>query len=264
MYSSVTLTFKYLKYLLTADNGKGHGVHSPFVFSFIEKVLQNKSHPAYFKEIEWYRNALRQNDQKIEVWDGGAGSRKNGATTRKVSDIAKTALKPFKYAKLLHDIVSYFKPHTLIELGTSLGVTTSYLSKAGANQIYTLEGATTIAAIARKHFESESLQHVTIIEGDFNNTLPALLQQIDSWDVAYIDGNHQYTPTLQYFNSLLACAHNQSCFIFDDIHWSREMEQAWEEIKKHPKVTLTIDLFFIGLVFIRDENKIPMHYTIRY
>jgi predicted O-methyltransferase YrrM len=264
MYSNVTLAFKYLRYILTADNGKGHGVHSPFVFSFIENVLQNKSHPDYFSDIELYRKALLNNQQVIGVWDGGAGSRKNGSANRKVCDIAKTALKPFKYAKLLHDIVAYFKPHQIIELGTSLGVTTSYMSKVGDNHIYTLEGAPNIAAIARKHFESMSLLNITIIEGDFNNTLPSLIDTIESWDLAYIDGNHQYEPTMQYFNSLLACAHNQSFFIFDDIHWSHEMEQAWEDIKKHPQVTLTIDLFFIGLVFIRDENKIPMHYTIRY
>jgi hypothetical protein len=42
------------------------------------------------------------------------------------------------------------------------------------------------------------------------------------------------------------------------------MEKAWEEIKQHPHVTLTIDLFFIGLVFVRQAQKEKEHFVIRY
>lgn len=264
MYSNIKLALKYIQYYITADNGKGHGVHSPFVFSFIRDVLQNNQYPTYIQQIESARNHLLQDDTVINVWDGGAGSRISKTNTRKISTIAKNALKSPKYAKLLHDIVLHFKPYTIIELGTSLGISTAYMAMAHPSNMITLEGAASVAAIAKKQFEKLALNNIQLVEGNFDQTLPSIIKQMESWDITFIDGNHMYEPTLRYFETLLSCANNDSIFILDDIHWSKEMEEAWNVIKKHPRVTLTIDLFFIGLVFIREENKIPMHYTIRY
>ena len=127
-----------------------------------------------------------------------------------------------------------------------------------------MEGAPTIAVIARQQFEALGIKNIQIIEGDFDTTLETVLSKLEQVGIAYIDGNHKYIPTIQYFHDLLAKSNEESVFIFDDIHWSEEMEKAWEQIKSHPSVTVTIDLFYIGLVFFRKENKEKEHFIIRY
>jgi predicted O-methyltransferase YrrM len=265
MYSTLTLLKKYLLYLLKAENGRGHGVHSPFVFSFIKEVLNYQQITPLANKIEDQRKSLEGNAQKIQVWDRGAGSRQTNQTERSVRQIAKAALKSKKYGQLLYKIVAYYKPAQILEMGTSLGITTCYLAAGNINaSLVTLEGAPNVATIAKETFKAVGFQHIELMEGDFNNTLPVYLNSLEEVGLAYIDGNHRHEPTMQYFKSLLEKSKEDTVLIFDDIHWSDEMEKAWNEIKLHPSVTLTIDLFFIGLVFVRKAQKEKEHFIIRY
>jgi len=265
MYSSTQLAFKYLKYWLTATNGKGHGVHSPFVFDFIQNVLNDKRQFDCFRSIEGVRSDLKNNKAEISVPDFGAGSRMQLNNKRKIAAIANSSLKPKKYSQLLFRIVHYYKPQTILELGTSLGITTSYMAFANpAANIITMEGAPEVAATAQKIFNSLHLSNIQIIKGNFDETLSIAVNQLSVVNFAFIDGNHRKQPTLNYFHQLIDIAEQSTIFIFDDIHWSEEMEAAWNEIKQHPSVTLTIDLFFIGIVFFRTEQKIKQHFTMRF
>jgi predicted O-methyltransferase YrrM len=265
MYSSTQLAFKYLRYWLTASNGKGHGVHSPFVFEFIIKVLNDKRSFDCFPSIEALRSELKNNDSEIDVPDFGAGSRMQLDNKRKISAIAQSSLKPKKYSRLLFHIVEYYKPAIVVELGTSLGITTSYLACANPQaSVITMEGAPEVAAIAANNFKRFDLSNIKIVEGNFDETLPSVVKELSAVDLAFVDGNHRKEPTLNYFYQLINVSKPSTIFIFDDIHWSKEMEEAWNEIKQHPLVTLTIDLFFIGLVFLRTEQKIKQDFVIRY
>jgi len=248
-----------------SSNGKGHGTHSPFVYSFIKEVL-NKQIPAdKFDLIEQYRKQLLQDNEMVNVWDRGAGSRQSVDNMRSVKQIAKVALKPKKYSLLLHKIIAHYKPDEILEMGTSLGITTCYLAAANNHaKVVTMEGAPSVALKAKKTFSTLGFTNVNIMEGDFDETLPAYLKSVDQLGIVYVDGNHRYAPTINYFKQLLEKANDQSILIFDDIHWSEEMEKAWEEIKQHSHVTLTIDLFFIGLVFVRQAQKEKEHFVIRY
>ena len=265
MYSTPTLLKKYIQYLIKASNGKGHGVHSPFVFSFIKEVLNKKASGNYIRPIENKRAKLEASSELVQVWDRGAGSRQNESAMRSISAIAKSALKPKKYGQLLYKIVANYQPSQILEMGTSLGITTSYLAAANPNaRVVTMEGAPNVAKIALTTFNELGFNAIEIKEGDFDETLPQYLNAIETVGVAYVDGNHRYTPTVRYFDLLLQKTNDASILIFDDIHWSSEMEQAWEEIKNHPSVTLTIDLFFIGLVFVRKSQREKEHFIIRY
>src|SRR3954447_23163290 len=247
MYSSSQLALKYLQYFLTALNGKGHGVHSPFVFEFIKKVLNDKTEYSCYKEIEQLRSQLKNDNTLLTIEDFGAGSRMHASYKRKVSEIATSSLKPRKFSQLIFRMVNFYKPLNVLELGTSLGITAAYIASADTNnKVITMEGAKEIAAIAKKIFHSLQLKNIKIIEGDFDTNLSRVLNDLPSVDFAFVDGNHRKEPTIKYFEQLLLKTTNNSILVFDDVHWSKEMEEAWEYIKQHSSATLSIDLFFIG------------------
>ena len=265
MYNSLQLTRKYLQYYFSASNAKGHGIHSPFVFDLIKNVLRDKKKYDCYEVIETGRQKLLKQSATIEVEDLGAGSGVIKKSKRSVAAIAASSLKPKKYAQLLFRIVNHYRPQTILELGTSFGITSSYLAAGNTNgKVYTIEGSAAIAGIAEKTFKHTGFKNIEIGEGNFNDTLPALLEKLNTIDLAFIDGNHRKEPTLDYFTQLLHCSTPSTILIFDDIHWSHEMEEAWTEIKQHPRVTLTIDLFFIGLVFFNPYLKSKQDFRIRF
>lgn len=270
MYSKTQLALKYLNYYFTASNGKGHGIHSPFVFHFITRVLNDKTAYPEYKQVEKLRKQLLNDNTVLTIEDFGAGSAVNKTNTRTVAAIAKNSAKPKKFGQLIFRMIKEYQPQTIIELGTSLGITTSYLSLAKPNaKLVTMEGAKEVAAAAKRNFSIVKLQNCSLIEGNFDNTLSAVVRALSEAegtvvDFAFIDGNHRQAPTEKYFQELLPKTNNHSILIFDDIHWSREMEQAWKTIKSHPSVRCTIDLFFIGVVIFRQEFREKQHFTIRF
>jgi len=174
-------------------------------------------------------------------------------------------LKNKKFSQLLFRIAKYYKPQTILELGTSFGITTCYLASANRNsKVYTFEGSQEIEKIARENFDKAGLQNLDLIKGNFDKTFLPALNKLEKINLAFIDGNHRKEPTLHYFSELLKKSTNDSIFIFDDIHWSSEMEEAWNLIQQHDSVTLTVDLFFIGLVFFSADFKVKQHFTIRF
>ena len=265
MYSASRLAAKFIRYYLTASNGKGHGIHSPFVFDFITKVLNDKRKFYAYTTIENCRSQLLADDRLLEIEDFGAGSVTGNKRQRSVSSIAKNAAKSKKIGQLLFRIANSYQPANIIELGTSLGLSAAYLASGNpSSKLITCEGAAAVASVARENFSSLGITNIETIEGNFDETLPAILKDIPGADLAFIDGNHRAEPTLRYFRRLLQKLNTPGILIFDDIHWSEEMETAWEEIKSHPESMLTIDLFFIGLVFFSPDFKIKQHFVIRF
>jgi predicted O-methyltransferase YrrM len=265
VYSSFQLAVKYLRYYFTALNGKGHGMHSPFIFQFILNVLNNKSNFIPPPEVETMRQQLLRDSRQLQIEDLGAGSRVNANKTRTVRQLARTAVKSFEYSQLLYRLVSYYQPKNIVELGTSLGITTAYMARANpASKITTIEGSLEVAAVANETLAQLGVNNVEQLIGNFDDELPVLLEALPYIDMAYIDGNHRYEPTLRYFYQFLEKHHNDTIMIFDDIHWSTEMEKAWEEIKQHEAVHCTVDIFFLGFVFFRSEFKEKQHFTVKF
>lgn len=266
MYNSFQLAWKFLGYLLTSSNGKGHGVHSPFVFDFIVHVLRGKQEDAKgFREIEAKRKVLQNSSLVLDVVDLGAGSSTGQKKQRTVSSIAKHAAKPSRFARLFYRIICYYRIDSVLELGTSLGLTTRYLSLAQPRHgVITIEGAPAIAQFTSNSLDEEGIGNTTILTGDFKDHLPGALASLKGSKLVFFDGNHQYQPTLDYFHAALEVASDADILIFDDIHWSKDMEKAWAEIRNNEKVSCTIDLFFIGIVFFRKEFKEKLDFAIRF
>ncbi|WP_243699403.1 O-methyltransferase [Natronoflexus pectinivorans] len=255
---------RHIPYLLAPNHWKGHGIHSPFVFDLVGNLMQEK-HPYYcFVKINAWRHALLKSSHSIEVKDLGAGSSVTKRRKRRIADIAKNSSTPAKYGELMFRLVSKFKPGNILELGTSLGIGTLYLAMPDkSSKVITIEGCPKTAKIAQQTFDRMEASNVNIINGNIDDVLPETIQTLETLDFVYFDGNHKKEATLNYFHLCLEKINNNSIFVFDDIHWSKEMEEAWEDIIHHPKVTVSIDIFRMGLVFFRKENQ-KEHFKVRF
>ncbi len=259
----------YLKFLWNSKNE--HGVHSPFVFSLVTKCFYDSKKHYEYSILKHYRKALLKNNDLIEVNDFGAGSRVFKSNRRRISDIAKTAGISSKRAELLFRITNYFKPENILEIGTSLGLATSALSLGNLKaEIITLEGCPNTLSIAKNQLNKllsqaqsrDNINAVKCINTEFAEYFKSQIPNPKSQNLIFFDGNHSKKATLEYFELLLPTITNDSVWIFDDIHWSPDMDEAWQIIKNHPKVTVTIDTFQWGMVFFRNEQE-KEHFVIR-
>jgi predicted O-methyltransferase YrrM len=238
-------------------------VHSPFVFDLVTKCFYDKKNYPEYSILKNYRNLLLENKNTIEVTDFGAGSRVFKSNTRAINQIAKNAGISSKRAALLFRIVHYFQPKSVLEIGTSLGLATSALSLGNKNaKIITLEGCPNTISIAKNQCELQNLNNIKFVNTKFEDYLGNCQLNTENCQLIYFDGNHSKKATLDYFELLLPTISNDSVWIFDDIHWSKDMEDAWKIIKNHPKVTVTIDTFQWGIVFFRIEQE-KEHFVIR-
>ncbi len=264
VYSPLQAAAKYFKYYVHAANSKGHGMHSPFVYEFITKVMNDFTKYEDYERVEQLRKQLLADPTELVIEDMGAGSATTSSNKRTIASIAKNAAKPKKFGQLLYRMAKFYQPHTIVELGTSLGITSSYLALGNpAAKVITMEGASGIADKARANFQQLSIPNIEIVRGNFDSTLADVLDANPRIDLAFIDGNHRQEPTERYFKQLLPYIHNDSLLIFDDIHWSKEMEAAWKNIVQHEAVSCDIDLFYIGIVSFRKEFKEKQSFSVR-
>jgi len=255
--------YYYLVYLKKSKNA--HGIHSPFVYEFVSGLLNDRRiYPEYY-QVRQARNKLQRSQKIIDITDFGvaSGNKPFRPVFRKVSHIASRSSVPEKTGQLLFRMVRHYKPANVLELGTALGISTLYLALANADaRIITLEGCAGIAELAKENYNRFGLDNIEQHLGSFESTLKPALDSLPAVDFAFIDGNHRYEPTIRYFEAILSKIQNDSIIVFDDIYWSREMMRAWKQIRLHPQVRVSIDLFRIGVVFFREEMS-RQHFVIR-
>lgn len=250
--------FTFLQFYFSAATL--HGVHSPFIFDFCKNILDDKRHYYAFKNIEQLRRSLLSEKKKIRPQDFGAGSKVAVRPERSIAGVAKTsATHPF-FGRLLFKMVHHYKPATILELGSSLGLGSLYLAQPAVHQQFiTIEGDPETAKWAQLQLNRLQTKRSTVRQGTFDTVLPEVLTEIPGLDFLFVDGHHQKAPTLRYFELCLDKARENSIFIFDDIYWSKDMQAAWQQIKNHPRVTTTIDLYQFGIVFFRKDFKTKQH-----
>ncbi|WP_282032561.1 O-methyltransferase [Winogradskyella eximia] len=249
----------YIKFLSKASNQ--HGVHSPFVYNFVTKCLYNKTKFDAYKKLKQYKKELLQSNTVLQITDLGEGSKVLDANQRNVGKMAKTSSSSKKDSELLYRLSDYFKFKTVLELGTSLGMGTYALSLANpTSKIITIEGCPNTSRFAQSQLKNHHIGNVEFLIGNFSNTILTL--QNNNFDFIFFDGHHNKEATIQYFEALLPKIHNETVFVFDDIYWSEGMTEAWEYIKNHNAVTVTVDVFLLGVVFFRKEQA-KEHFKIR-
>lgn len=250
----------YIKFLWKSKNQ--HGVHSPFVFDLVTKCFYDKTNYPDYSKLKSYRDSLLCNSQIIEITDFGSGSRVFDSNKRAIKAVVKTSGTSLNRAKLLYRLVTYFGSQNILELGTSLGVGTFSMALAKSDKnIISIEGCPEISKFTKEQLQKFKVENVELKTGLFSEIIPTL--EKTNWDLIFFDGHHDKEATLNYFEQLLPSIHNNSVLIFDDIHWSKGMTEAWEIIRKNPQVTVTIDTFFWGFVFFRKE-QVKENFVIRF
>ena len=255
-----------MRYLAFSGHRKGHGVHSPFAFDVVSGFFRNKIDDEVVKSIRRLRREMKNDKRVINVHDLGAGAIKEGKNvySRKVSDIAYSSSTPEKYGFLLAQMASKFGKPYIIELGSSVGISALYMALSSPKlEVHTIEGCPETAGIAQENFKKAGASNVKLHVGSFDEILPDIMKKNEAPGVVFIDGNHRKEPLLEYFKLVSDCANNDTAVIIDDIYLSPEMSEAWQEIKKQPEVSLTIDLYRMGMVFFRKGIN-NNHFVVRY
>lgn len=230
-----------------------YNVQSPFLHSFVNEVLDaDKMYYPYLR-LESARKELLKDQTIIEINDFGAGSLVNNANRKKIGDIATSALSDVNQCRILFQIINHYKCQNILELGTSLGMTSAYMAWAQLlGHVTTLEGDENIAALASKLHMDIGLSNINIVKGKFEDTLEGVLNK-KPFDLVFMDGNHRYEPTMAYFTKIIPSMTKKGIIIVDDIYWSTEMAKAWAEIKKDSRIKLTVDLYDFGICFLNDD-----------
>ena len=255
---------KYLKYSLFSHHKKGHGIHSPFVFDLVARVFRNKINPAIVLNIENIRKKRNTDKRRIHVADLGAGSVRMKNNLKRISDITKYSAVPAKYCSLLANMAQEFGNNSIVELGTSLGLSTMYMAAQRPDTVvYTIEGCPVLSKIAEENFNIAGLENIRLLNGSFDDKLPELIDNGVNPGLVFIDGNHRKEPVLKYFARITEMINMDSVVIIDDIHLSEEMEEAWSVIRKMKNVSFTIDIFRMGMVFFR-KGMNHFDYIIKY
>ncbi len=253
----------YLQFLIRSSNQ--HGVHSPFVYGLVTRCFYDRKKHSEYTVLKKYRKSLLSNTNSISVTDFGAGSKVFKSNKRSIAAIAKNAGISPKRAALLFRITHYFKPNNILEIGTSLGLATSALHLGNPEaKLMSLEGCRATLAVSEQQFLQSGckLENISFVNTEFTEFLKSPAVATQKFDLIYFDGNHSKEATLTYFNLLLPTITNDTAWILDDIYWSPGMAEAWQEIKNHKSVTISIDTFQWGLVFFRKEQQ-KEHFTIR-
>jgi predicted O-methyltransferase YrrM len=226
-----------------------HSIHSPFFFDFYLRVIQGNTDRKLFQEIEKTRTQLLNNHTKVSLEDIGAPSQHFKNENREIAQIAATSLNKEKYCSLFYRIATHAEAKSIVELGTSMGITALYLSKVEESNVVTFEGNSMMCNVALTNFESLKSENIELIKGNIDQTLPDYLQNPAKIDFALIDANHRYEPTIRYFNWLAKRMADHGVLVIDDIYYSEEMGRAWNELKKHDLVYGSVDLFRCGILF---------------
>lgn len=250
---------RFLQYWL--DSMDKHSLQSPFIYELYNHVIRPGHKSIIVPEIEKTREKLKADKRVIAITDFGAGSKVDNGKNRKVSDIAMKGISQRKYSEIFMRLISFLGAQNIVELGTSLGINTLYLAKSDDVRVTTFEGAQSLCQLASEAFKSNNKSNIKVVPGNIDHTLPEFLKSSNKLDVVYFDANHQYQSTINYFNWCKKLVHQKSCFILDDIHLSKEMGRAWREIHNHYEVSVSIDLFQVGIVFFNPEMT-KQHYVL--
>ncbi len=242
-----------------------YDIHAPLAFAFAGQVLEDRRHFYHYDAIDALRAQYAANAAKVQLHDAGAGSQVGHSPLRSIRAIAASSATPPRFGRYLTNLVDWRGARTVLELGTNLGIGSCYLAAgmAPGGRLVTIDADAGLAAYAKTAIAKVlPFADARVEIGTFADRLPSVLAELGEVDVVFVDGHHAEAPTEDYYEQLFAHCHEGSVLIFDDIHWSLGMENAWAWIRSRPEVTLSIDLYRWGVVFFEPGVQVPQHLTL--
>ncbi len=230
-----------------------YDLHGPTAYQFAVRILEDRRHYYRFEEIEKLRKTLLQAKEVVPPSDWGAGSKKRGHT---LADIVRHSACSPALGRMLFKTSLLYRPQTLLELGSSLGLSALYLSGGALQARFRgIEGHPYLCRKAEEHLKQFNTPDARVLCGAFRQKLPEVLKELGQVDLVYFDGDHRHEATLELFRTVLPHRSENAVFVFDDIHWSKGMSRAWEEIRHQPEVKLSIDIWRAGFLFFGRHLK---------
>lgn len=252
------------KYYVLSRHKRGHGIHSPFVYDFIDTVLRKDIPPEVMDIVTGVRKDMAESNELLKVQDLGAGSQFMSSSQRSLSDISRRSTVRNRYGRILYNIAVKYNGENILELGTSIGISTIFMALgAPASRIISIEGCKQLAEAAKRNFVHCDIENIDIITDDFDTQLTLIGDTGFIPSMVFIDGNHRKEHVLKYFALLKELLTAGSVIIFDDINYSYEMNEAWNEIKSDLQVSVSIDIFQMGFLFFR-KGIVKQNFVIRY
>ena len=248
---------KYLIHQFNLKHRHGHGIHSPYLFEFVNGVIYNDIRTEVPGWLTALHRQLRRERAMLTATGPGAPSTVKGGPQRSVRSFVKGSSVSLKYGALLFRISRWFRPGVILELGTGLGISTLYLSAGSPGiPVHTIEGISERADFSEGLFKRSSLTTVKVHVGEIEEVLESLAGEVKGRMLVFVDGNHRFDPTIGYLKWILGQAGAESVVVMDDLYWSKEMARAWHEIISWPEVRMSIDLYQMGVLLLRtDLNK---------
>ncbi len=274
------LVYIYHYFIYRSKAVNEHGVHSPFVFYLLMNVIYNKNNYYCYRAIENVREKLLNSKKTIRIIknaeckpfgkfenvapDINTEAEKNNTIEREVAQLAKQHTRSAKFQHLLFRLVNHFQPPDILEIGTSFGISTAYLAIANSKiSVVTIEKNREIAEIAKQNFKDLRLKNIEQKIENSNAALPDMLSKYQNLYFVSFDGFCCKQDTLKYFYLCLEKSNASSVFVFFGLYQSAEMIEAWNEIKNNNRVTVTLDLFIMCIVFFRKE-QVKQHFVIKF
>ena len=141
----------------------------------------------------------------------------------------------------------------ILELGTSLGISTLALALAApGRRVVTIEGSSTLAAIARENLRRYGAENAEVICMEFSEALATLKNRNISVEMAFIDGNHRGSALKKYVESIKSLG-EKMIIVADDIRMNRDMHEAWQQLSGWQTALMaapaSIETFRFGILF---------------
>lgn len=251
----------FISFLLSTTKIKS--LNEGFLKDFCTYILDTDIRFYHFDELEGIRNSLLNNNNLIKIVDLGAGSSYGNENEKRISDVAKQQLSKAYQLQVISRIIQFSKAQKCVELGASLGLSSLYMSRSTSGEVYSFEGNPHFIDLINYQKGLLKIENLNLISGNFDDTLDTYLSEHKNIDFAFIDGNHRKDATIDYYNKIKKNCTDNAILIFDDIYWSKGMREAWETIKSDEKCTSSVDLYFMGIIFLRKDLGEQVHIRLR-
>jgi predicted O-methyltransferase YrrM len=209
---------------------KGYGVHSPFTFNLITKVIEERAPFYVFDEIENFRNGLFKN--------------KNTDTKHKIEAQHRN------YGALLFRLVNWFKCRNVLQIRSFSGIMSLYLASARNNcTCFALEENVGLTESAERFAELQGLTNLHFFKGDYAENLAKLKKEISAFDLIFINHAGDAEKTAETISLTRTFCNEKTMLVIDGISCNKNMQALWQSLKNDSETRVTIDLYALGLVF---------------